>query len=111
MRYISARQMIFDAYQAQRGSVMESASEIMRLGARVQHTKKQNHDMQIAHGLEAGMVISAVERQAPHLQALCRYCWGPFTRDELKQEKQYQTMVCEGTWPNYKDLEVDCNGY
>ena len=28
-------------------------------------------------------------------------------RDELKQ---YQTMVCEGTWPNYKDLEVDCNG-
>ena len=31
-------------------------------------------------------------------------------RDELKQEKQYQTMVCEGTWPNYKDLEVDCNG-
>jgi len=32
-------------------------------------------------------------------------------RDELKQEKQYQTMVCEGTWPNYKDLEVDCNGY
>ena len=29
-------------------------------------------------------------------------------RDELRQ---YQTMVCEGTWPNYKDLEVDCNGY
>jgi len=32
-------------------------------------------------------------------------------RDELKQEKQYRTMVCEGTWPNYKDLDVDCNGY
>jgi len=81
--------MIFEAYQAQRGSVMESASEIMRLGARVQHTKKQNHDMQIAHGLEAGMVISAVERQAPHLQALCRYCWGPFTRDELSTDREW----------------------
>jgi len=81
--------MVFDAYQAQRGSVMESASEIMRLGARVQHTKKQNHDMQIAHGLEAGMVISAVERQAPHLQALCRYCWGPFTRDELAGDREW----------------------
>lgn len=89
MRYQSARQMVFQAYQAQRGSVMESASEIMRLGARVQHTQKQNNDWRIAHGLEAGMVISAVERQAPHLQALCRYCWGPFTRDELAGDREW----------------------
>lgn len=88
MRYQSARQMIFIAYQAQRGSVMESASEIMRLGARVQHTQKQNNDWRIAHGLEAGMVISAVERQAPHLQALCRVCWGPFTREELEVDRE-----------------------
>lgn len=89
MRYQSARQMIFQAYQSQRGSVMESASEIMRLGARVQHTRKQNHDAQICHGLEAGMVISAVERQAPHLQALCRYCWGPFTPDEVAGDREW----------------------
>lgn len=89
MRYLSARQMIFDAYQAQRGSVMESAAEIARLGAMVQHTKKQNHDWQIAHGLEAGMVISAVEQQPTHLQALCRYCWGPFTPDELERDREW----------------------
>jgi len=89
MRFFSARQCIFDAYQAQRGSVMESASEIMRLGARVQHTQKQNNDWRIAHGLEAGMVISAVERQAPHLQALCRVCWGPFTPEELAGDREW----------------------
>jgi len=89
MRYTSARNMIFIAYQAQRGSVMESASEIMRLGARVQHTQKQNNDWRIAHGLEAGMVISAVERQAPHLQAMCRVCWGPFTREELAEDREW----------------------
>ena len=100
MRYQSARQMIFVAYQAQRGSVMESASEIMRLGARVQHTQKQNNDWRIAHGLEAGMVISAVERQAPHLQALCRVCWGPFTREELEVDREWlhlalvRAMMC-----------------
>lgn len=88
MRFFSARQCIFDAYQAQRGSVMESASEIMRLGARVQHTQKQNNDWRIAHGLEAGMVISAVERQASHLQAMCRVCWGPFTRQELAGDRE-----------------------
>lgn len=89
MRFTSARHMVFVAYQAQRGSVMESASEIMRLGARVQHTQKQNNDWRIAHGLEAGMVISAVERQAPHLQAMCRVCWGPFTREELAEDREW----------------------
>lgn len=89
MRYQSARQMVFQAYLAQQGSVMESAAEIARLGAQIQRSRKQNNDWRICHGLEAGMVISAVERQAPHLQALCRYCWGPFTREELDRDREW----------------------
>lgn len=81
--------MIFDAYQAQRGSVMESAAEIMRLGARVQHTKRQNNDWRIVHGLEAGQVISRVESLPQHLQALCRVCWGPFTPEELAEDREW----------------------
>ncbi|WP_232340900.1 hypothetical protein [Bisbaumannia pacifica] len=81
--------MIFQAYQAQRGSVMESAAEIMRLGARVQHTQRQNNDWRIVHGLEAGQVISRVESLPQHLQALCRVCWGPFTRDELAEDREW----------------------
>ena len=89
MRYISARQMVFDAYKAQRGSVMESASEIMRLGARVQHTKKQNNDWRIVHGLEAGAVISCVEALPQHLRALTLICFGPYTRDELSTDREW----------------------
>lgn len=81
--------MIFDAYQAQRGSAMESAAEIMRLGTRVQHTQRQNNDWRIVHGLEAGQVISKVESQPQHLQVLCRVCWGPFTRDELAEDREW----------------------
>lgn len=96
MRYRSAREMVFIAYQAQRGSVMESASEIMRLGARVQRSQKANNDARIAHGLEAGMVISAVERQPQHLAALCRVCWGPFTRDELAEDREWiHAALCQ----------------
>lgn len=29
-------------------------------------------------------------------------------QDELKEQDRYHTMVCEGSWPNYKDLEIDC---
>lgn len=40
------------------------------------------------NGLEAGAVISAVESQTQHLQALARYCFGPFTRDELAEDRE-----------------------
>lgn len=32
-------------------------------------------------------------------------------QDELKEQDRYHTMVCEGSWPNYKALEIDCDGY
>ena len=31
-------------------------------------------------------------------------------QDELKEAKHYETMVCAEAWPNYKGIEVDCNG-
>lgn len=89
MRYISARQMIFEAYHEQRGSVIAYAAEIARMGAQVQTTQRDNNDWRIVNGLEAGQVISAVESQAPHLQALARYCFGPFTRDELADDWEW----------------------
>lgn len=89
MRFISARQCIFDAYHEQRGSVMQHVAEIARMGAQVQTTERNNNDWRIVSGLEAGMVISAVERQSQHLQALARYCFGPFTRDELAEDREW----------------------
>ncbi len=89
MRYISARQMIFDAYHEQRGSVMAYAQEIARMGAQVQTTQRNNNDWRIVNGLEAGAVISAVENQPAHLAALARYCFGPFTRDELAEDREW----------------------
>lgn len=89
MRYISARQMIFDAYHEQRGSVMAYAQEIARMGAQVQTTQRNNNDWRIVNGLEAGAVISAVESQPQHLQALARYCFGPFTKDELAEDREW----------------------
>ncbi|WP_404466245.1 hypothetical protein LG331_08140 [Vreelandella aquamarina] len=89
MRYISARQMIFDAYHEQRGSVMAYAQEIARMGAQVQTTQRNNNDWRIVNGLEAGAVISAVENQPAHLAALARYCFGPFTRDELGEDREW----------------------
>ncbi|WP_244945852.1 hypothetical protein [Bisbaumannia pacifica] len=94
--------MIFDAYQAQRGSVMESAAEVARLGVRVQTSQKQNNDWRIVHGLEAGQVIARVESLPQHLQALARYCFGPFTRDELAADAEvvqialYQQLLADG---------------
>ena len=32
-------------------------------------------------------------------------------QDEVQQMAYYEKMVCSGHWPNYKDLEVSCNGY
>ena len=102
MRYKSARQMIFDAYQSQRGSVMAAASEIAQLGARVQTTQRNNNDWRIVHGLEAGAVISRVESLPPHLQALARYCFGPFTREELAEDREtveialYHQLLADG---------------
>lgn len=102
MRYISARQMIFDAYHEQRGSVMAYAQEIARMGAQVQTTQRNNNDWRIVNGLEAGAVISAVENQPAHLAALARYCFGPFTKNELAEDREiveialYQQMIHEG---------------
>ncbi len=102
MRYISARQMIFDAYHEQRGSVMAHAQEIARMGAQVQTTQRNNNDWRIVNGLEAGAVISAVENQPAHLAALARYCFGPFTKDELARDREtveialYQQMLHKG---------------
>ena len=89
MRYGSARQMIFDCYHEQRGSVMQHAAEIARMGAQIQTTQRNNNDWRIVHGLEAGQVISVVERLPQHLQALARYCFGPFTRDELAEDREW----------------------
>lgn len=102
MRYISARQMIFDAYHEQRGSVMSYAQEIARMGAQIQTTQRNNNDWRIVNGLEAGAVISAVENQPAHLAALARYCFGPFTKHELAGDREtveialYQQMINNG---------------
>ncbi|ASK18872.1 hypothetical protein [Halomonas sp. N3-2A] len=48
-----------------------------------------DNDWKIVHGLEAGQVISAVENQPQHLQALARYCFGPFTKDELAEDREW----------------------
>lgn len=32
-------------------------------------------------------------------------------QDEMKEQDRYHTMVCDGSWPNYKALEIDCDGY
>tara|TARA_R110001599_G_scaffold275738_1_gene477001 strand:+ start:8295 stop:8885 length:591 start_codon:yes stop_codon:yes gene_type:complete len=81
--------MIFDAYHEQRGSVMAYAQEIARMGAQVQTTQRNNNDWRIVNGLEAGAVISAVENQPVHLAALARYCFGPFTKDELAEDREW----------------------
>ncbi|MBS3668046.1 hypothetical protein KGA68_08930 [Halomonas boliviensis] len=94
--------MIFDAYHEQRGSVMAYAQEIARMGAQVQTTQRNNNDWRIVNGLEAGAVISAVENQSAHLAALARYCFGPFTKDELSGDREtveialYQQMIHNG---------------
>lgn len=89
MRYISARQMIFEAYQVRRDSVLASAIEKARLGVDIQYTERNNNDWRIVHGLEAGLVLSVVERLPQHLQSMCRYCWGPFTPDELVEDREW----------------------
>ena len=30
--------------------------------------------------------------------------------DAAKEAEHYTTMVCAEAWPNYKGIEVDCNG-
>lgn len=150
MRYISARQMIFDAYHTRRGNspIADLFDNLKRIRERVgdngaklrslmaEHkrnvkaltnarpfdanldelkravanserrlsemrtaledvSKSSNegaspdNDWRIVHGLEAGQVISAVESQPMHLQALARYCFGPFTRDELAEDREW----------------------
>jgi hypothetical protein len=81
--------MVFDAYKAQRGSVMAGAAEKAKLGADVQLSVKQNNDWRIVHGLEAGAVISCVEALPQHLRALTLICFGPYTRDELSTDREW----------------------
>ena len=163
MRYISARQMIFDAYQTRRGNspiadlfdnlkrirekvgdngaklrsliaehkrnvkalsnagpfdtnldelkraVVNSERRLSEMRTALEDVSKSSNegvcpdnDWKIVHGLEAGQVISAVENQPQHLQALARYCFGPFTKDELADDKEiveialYREMLNEG---------------
>ena len=28
--------------------------------------------------------------------------------DELREERHYSEMVCDGTWPDYKNLKPEC---
>lgn len=72
------------------------------MGAQVQTTQRNNNDWRIVNGLEAGAVISAVENQPVHLAALARYCFGPFTKDELAGDREivevalYRQMLADG---------------
>ncbi|CAM0554254.1 hypothetical protein EHLJMEHL_04350 [Vreelandella titanicae] len=72
------------------------------MGAQVQTTQRNNNDWRIVNGLEAGAVISAVENQPAHLAALARYCFGPFTKDELAVDREiveialYQQITHDG---------------
>lgn len=48
-----------------------------------------DNDWKIVHGLECGQVIAAVERLPQHLQSMARYCWGPFTPEELAEDREW----------------------
>lgn len=89
MRYSSARQMVWDAYQIRRDSVLAAAIEKARLGVDIQYSQRQNNDWRIVHGLEAGAVIAAIERLPQHLQSMARYCWGPFAAEELAEDREW----------------------
>ncbi len=101
MRYATARQMVFDAYRTSRDSIMSAAIERARMGAEIQETAR-DQSWRIVHGLEAGAVISAVESLPPHLAALARYCFGPFTRQELNGDREtvelalYRKLMSDG---------------
>lgn len=32
-------------------------------------------------------------------------------QDALKEAEHYAAMVCDEAWPNYREIEVDCNGH
>ena len=32
-------------------------------------------------------------------------------RDEQRGQAHYQQMVCDGYWPDYREMGDDCNGY
>ena len=31
-------------------------------------------------------------------------------KDSLAEAEKYRDMVCDGTWPDYKDINPDCGG-
>nr|WP_284047830.1 hypothetical protein [Halomonas gemina] len=81
---------------------MAAAAEKAKLGADIQLSQRQNNDWRIVHGLEAGAVIALVEALPSHLQALARYCFGPFTHDELAADAEvvqialYRQLLADG---------------
>ncbi|WP_163557558.1 hypothetical protein [Halomonas sp. NO4] len=89
MKYESARQMVFEAYLYQGGSLMAQAIEKARVGADVQLTNYRPVDGRICHGLEAGQVISRVESLPAFLQSLLVVLFGPFTADELDADREW----------------------
>ena len=32
-------------------------------------------------------------------------------QDAVAEAEHYEEMVCNGHWPNYKTIEVNCNGH
>lgn len=150
MRYSSARQMIFDAYQSRRGNSpiaglfddlrrirektgnngaklrsliaehkrnvralmnaspgdpdIQAKKDAVRLTEKrlaevrtaledISKSSNEGHlpdnDWKIVHGLEAGAVMSRVESLPQHLQSMARYCWGPFTPEELVEDREW----------------------
>lgn len=75
--------MVFDAYKATGDSVMAGVIEKARVGADIQVTRFPGQDRRIAHGVEAGQVISRVEALPREQRALVLYLFGPYTHHEL----------------------------
>ncbi len=77
-------------------AVADSESRLSEMRTALEDVSKSSNeghlpdnDWKIVHGLESGQVISALESQSLHLQALARYCFGPFTRDELAEDREW----------------------
>lgn len=87
MQYRTARQMVFDALLAYPQSTMSSVAERAKLGCEVQETRKQNQDGKIAHGLEAGAVVSRVDSLPPEQRELILAAFGPFEKDRLEDHR------------------------
>lgn len=90
MRFDSARSMIFQAYHVRRG---DSSIAGLFDSPSSNEGRLPDNDWRIVHGLECGQVIAAVEKLPQHLQALVRYCFGPFTREELAEDAEWVQLA------------------